>query len=112
VRESFEKAFAELITRDDTLVLVATDDGQIVGYLLASTHGTFFANAPVAWVEEVMVAESARRSGVATALMAHAELWARQQGAAYVSLATRRAANFYDALGYEESATFFRKLLT
>jgi GNAT superfamily N-acetyltransferase len=101
-----------LITRRDTLVLIAEGDEQVVGYLLASTHGTFFANAPVAWVEELMVAEPARRSGIATALIAHAELWARQQGAAYVSLATRRAANFYDALGYEESAIFFRKLLT
>jgi hypothetical protein len=43
--------------------------------------------------------------------MAQAEGWAREQDAAYISLATRRAANFYDALGYEDSATFFRKLL-
>ncbi len=110
VRESFEKAFAELITRDDTLVLIAEDD-EVVGYALASMHGTFFANAPVAWVEELMVAEPARRSGIATALMARVEVWAREHGAAYISLATRRAANFYDAIGYEESATFFRKLL-
>lgn len=72
---------------------------------------TFFANARVAWVEEVMVTEAARRRAVGTALMAQAEGWAREQDAAYISLATRRAANFYDALGYEDSATFFRKLL-
>ena len=28
-----------------------------------------------------------------------------------VALATRRAAPFYDALGYEDSAVYFRKLL-
>jgi len=112
VYTSFVKTFADVFGRDDTLVLVAEDGSDLVGYLLASTHATFFANAPVAWVEEIMVAESARRSGVATALMARAEVWAREQGTAYISLATRRAANFYDALGYEESAVFFRKLLT
>jgi GNAT superfamily N-acetyltransferase len=110
-RDAFDAAFTSLNTRDDTLVLVAETDGDIVGYLLASTHGTFFANAPVAWVEEVMVAEAARRAGIGAALMAEAESWAGEQGAAYISLATRRAASFYNALGYEDSATFFRKLL-
>ncbi len=32
-------------------------------------------------------------------------------GAAYVALATRRAGAFYDALGYQESATYFKKIL-
>lgn len=41
--------------------------------------------------------------------MRFAEEWAADQGAAYVALATRRAADFYAALGYAESATFFRK---
>jgi hypothetical protein len=36
------------------------------------------------------------------------EQWAAAQGCA---LATRRAAPFYRALGYEESATYFRKVL-
>jgi hypothetical protein len=39
------------------------------------------------------------------------ETWARDRGAAYVSLATRRASEFYLALGYDESAVFFRKML-
>jgi hypothetical protein len=39
------------------------------------------------------------------------ESWAKSRGAALVALATRRAAPFYLALGYEESASYFRKLL-
>ena len=35
----------------------------------------------------------------------------RASGAAYVALATRRAGAFYDALGYQESATYFKKIL-
>lgn len=41
--------------------------------------------------------------------MEAAERWAVEQGAAYLALATRRAADFYRAIGYSESATFFRK---
>jgi len=44
--------------------------------------------------------------------MAAFEAWAAEHGCALVALATRRAAPFYRALGYEESAAYFRKLLT
>ncbi|MDQ0635950.1 GNAT superfamily N-acetyltransferase [Arthrobacter pascens] len=43
--------------------------GSVVGYLLAHCRATFLANGPVAWVEEIMVAERARRNGVGQALM-------------------------------------------
>jgi GNAT superfamily N-acetyltransferase len=59
---------------------------------LATSHLAFHANAPVAWVEEVMVAAPARGTGVGRQLMAAAESWARSIGAAYAALATRRAA--------------------
>ncbi|HWH96828.1 MAG TPA: GNAT family N-acetyltransferase, partial [Pseudolysinimonas sp.] len=85
--------------------------GAVAGYLLASAHLTFLANGPVVWVEEVMVGDGCRRSGVGTRLMAAAEAWAHEQGAAYVSLASRRAAAFYLALGYEDSAVFFKRRL-
>lgn len=52
-----------------------------------------------------MVAGQVRRQGVGQALMTEAELWGREQGAAYVSLASRRA------LAYEDAATFFKKPL-
>ena len=45
------------------------------------------------------------------ALMDGFEEWAAQRDCALVALAARRAAPFYRALGYEESAVYFRKLL-
>ena len=56
-----------------------------------------------------MVRADHRGAGVGRALMAAAEDWARERGAAYVALATRRAADFYPALDFEESATYFKK---
>lgn len=107
-RAAFDTTLPLLLGRDDVLVLVAEDDG-VVGYLLASEHPTFFANGPVVGVEEVMVAPAHRRSGVGAALMAAAEAWAAERGAGYVSLASRRAGAFYFALGYTDSAVFYKK---
>jgi len=39
------------------------------------------------------------------------EAWAKQKGAILSALSTRRAAGFYEAIGYEESATYYRRLL-
>ena len=44
-------------------------------------------------------------------LMRAFEQWAAAHGCALVALATRRAAPFYRAQGYAESATYFRKIL-
>jgi GNAT superfamily N-acetyltransferase len=111
-RASFDASFASLLADDDALVLVAAaGDDVVVGYLVAHRHATLFANAPVGWVEEVMVDGAARRRGIGRLLVEAAEEWAAAAGAAYVALATRRAAPFYAALGYDESAAFFRKVL-
>ena len=115
-RAAFERSFGQLLNRPEALLLVAgtggrTARGAVIGYLLATSHPAFHANGPVAWVEEVMVAEHARGTGVGRHLMAAAEDWARAQGAPYLALATRRAAPFYQALGYSDSAVYLRMTL-
>jgi GNAT superfamily N-acetyltransferase len=111
-RAAFDASFETLVGAEHALVLVAeTPRMGVVGYLLAHSHGTFLANGPVAWVEEVMVDPQVRRTGVGRELMARAERWSQTVGAAYVALASRRAGEFYRALGYEDSAVFYRKLL-
>jgi GNAT superfamily N-acetyltransferase len=111
-RSSFERSFSDVVLRTDTLVQVAvTDAGAIVGYLLGSCHGTFFANGPVVWIEELMVNEPARRQRVGTSLVSTAEDWARSLPATYIALASRRAGDFYVKIGYEDAATYFRKTL-
>jgi GNAT superfamily N-acetyltransferase len=109
VRPVFERTFAALVDAPGTLLLVARRADAVVGYLLASTHLTFLANGPVVWVEEVMVDSDHRRHGIGRALMDEVERWAAELDAAYVSLASRRAGDFYRELGYDDSATFFKK---
>jgi GNAT superfamily N-acetyltransferase len=75
-RTCFDASFDLLLTRRDTLLLIAErSQDDVIGYLLAFGHATFLANGPVAWVEEIMVAEQARRTGVGRKLMEAAERW-------------------------------------
>jgi GNAT superfamily N-acetyltransferase len=110
-RAAFDVALPQLLRNDDAMLLAAVAGGRVHGYLLGFVHLTLFANGPVAWVEEAMVQSSYRRQGVGRALLEAFEHWARSRQAGYVAMATRRAPEFYHALGYEASATFYRKVL-
>jgi len=108
---AFQASYPALLADGDARLLVAVDGPEHLGYLLGFRHLTFFAGGPVGWVEEVFVRPQARGRGVGRDLMAAFEHWAASHGCALTALATRRAAPFYLALGYEESAVYFRKLL-
>jgi GNAT superfamily N-acetyltransferase len=108
---AFAQSLEHLLAKEGVELLVAADAGLLLGYLLGFIHDTFYANGPVAWVEEITVRESSRSGGIGRQLMAAFEAAAAGQDAKLVALATRRAAGFYSALGYEDSAVYFRKLL-
>jgi GNAT superfamily N-acetyltransferase len=109
--QTFESSARQLVEDDAAWFRVAECDGAVVGYCLGFDHLAFYANGRIAWVEEIMVEAEWRRKGIGALLMAGFEQWTRSRGSKLVALATRRAAGFYAALGYEESATYFRKLL-
>ena len=109
--QRFRASYPALLAADGACLLLAVDRGECAGYLLGFRHLTFYANGPVAWVEEIAVRRRDRGQGAGRALMSAFERWAAGQGCALVALATRRAAPFYRAAGYEESAAYFRKVL-
>jgi len=110
-RAAFTDAAHVLVAQDDAWLGGAEHSGQLVGYCLGFDHMTFYANGRVSWIEEIMVSEAHRRRGVGRALMAGFESWARSRGSKLSALATRRAGSFYAALGYEVSATYYRRIL-
>ena len=110
-RESFIASLHALLVDDDVTLLCGVSGAAIVGYVLAFTHTTFFANGPVTWVEEIYVQPEWRRRGIASAMMRAVESDAKNRSSRLIALATRRADSFYRALGYEESATYYRRLL-
>ena len=109
--EAFRVNYPELIADEHACLLLAVDGAEYLGYLLGFRHLTFYANGPVGWVEEVVVRGTHRGTGIGRALMSAFEQWATGEGCVLVALATRRAAPFYRALGYDESATYFRKIM-
>ena len=109
--ESFRVSYPALLTDDGACLLLAADGQETAGYLLGFRHLTFYANGPVGWVEEIVVRRQDRGQGIGRILMNAFEQWAAAEGCTLIALATRRAAPFYRALGYAESATYFRRAL-
>jgi predicted N-acetyltransferase YhbS len=111
--EAFNESFFAILQAKSMQLFVAVDNKTdvVVGYCLATNHPTFYANGNVAWVEEIAVDIAHQRQGIGRALMHAAELFARDNGCKLLALATRRAGDFYNAIGYEDSATYWRKVL-
>ncbi len=110
-RPGFARVLAEILANQHAALLTATRGGRVIGYVHVMTHPAFHADGPIAWVEELVVDERERGRGTGRSLMSAAEEWGRRRGARYVCLATRRAADFYLAIGYERSAEYFKKVL-
>ncbi len=110
-RPAFAVSLRKVLADEDANLSVAVVDGQVVGYCLGFDHYAFYANGRIASVEEITVREDLRKHGVGRQLMTCFEQWSISRGSKLVGLVTRRAAPFYEAIGYESSGTFFRRLL-
>ena len=108
-RAAFSVAFAQLIEAEDVYLHVAGASGSVVAYLLGWSRLAFYSNGAVGWIQEIVVHPEHRRLGVGKLLTAHFESWSAERGGRLVSLATRGASDFYLALGYRESATYYKK---
>lgn len=109
--EPFAHAFRHLLQQEDAALFVAERTQELTGYLLGFDHYSLSTNGRISWVEELMVREDCRRLGLGRELMSTFERWALERHSQLIALATRRAAPFYTAIGYEQSAVYFRKKL-
>ncbi|MGW3133354.1 N-acetyltransferase family protein [Streptomyces sp. NPDC001123] len=88
--------------------LVAEEDSCVVGYLLALRMPTLFAGGTILEVLELTVAEPVRGRGTGSALIRAVQAKAREVKDVEVTVPTRRAAGFYRALGFHETAVHLR----
>jgi len=107
----FNNSYSAILTNSDSICLIAETNDSPIGYLLGFDHPAFYANGRVSWMEEIYVTDEFRRKGVGKLLTNEFEKWCSERKSKLIGLATRRAAEFYKSMDYEESAIFFRKLI-
>jgi len=93
-----------------SVLLVAEVDSEVVGYCLTTISPLLYSNGPSAQLQEIVVEEDTRVSGVGTALVRAVEAECEKVGATQLTVASRRAGGFYDRLGYSQQAEYMRRL--
>lgn len=110
-----ESAIQEIISSPASSLWIAkNEDGQVIGMLCLAIYRT--TTGVHAWIEDVVVDQTARRQGIAAQLTKAAMDFAIQNGTKAVSLTSRpdrEAANkLYQSLGFELLSTnLYRKNL-
>jgi GNAT superfamily N-acetyltransferase len=106
--EDVERRFGELAGRDSDAVLVAVDDGTVIGWIHVCRVASLAAS-DVALIGGLVVDEDRRSDRIGAALLAAAEAWARDRGAGKITVASRitreGAHRFYLREGYELTKT-------
>lgn len=99
----------ERLTHDESVMLVAELDGEVVGFTQLYPMYSSVRTTRTWILNDLFVAETARRSGAARALLDAAAAFARDQGAGGLSLETTRdnapARALYGKAGWQEDAT-------
>ena len=107
-REAFDRTYSALVSAAGADLLLAEDKHGAVGYLLACDMPTLFANGPVTEMLELYVKPLNRNMGVGRLLVNTSLDHARDRGFVEVTVPTRRASEFYRAVGFELTAEFFK----
>ena len=107
-RAAFDRSYPAIVGRQEGALLVAEDDRGVVGYVLAADMPTLFANGPVTELLELYVKPSSRGQGIGRRLVGEAIRGASERGASEVTAPTRRARDFYLAMGFESTAEYFK----
>lgn len=78
------------LEHDDTVIFVAERGGQLLGYVYASLEPLNWKELrdEAGFIHDIIVDETARRSGLAAALIQHAADWLRERGMPRVILWT------------------------
>jgi GNAT superfamily N-acetyltransferase len=79
--EEFAARFADLLDRDDLLVLVSGTVEEPTGFAYVTLRPTPYWDGPLAQLEELYVRPDLRDQGIGGALLEEVMHWARDQGA-------------------------------
>jgi len=101
--ETAERIAMLLERPEDHAALVAEEDGRVIGGVHVAIY-TSLESGRVATIGGLIVGEGHRSSGIGAQLLMAAEEWARENGAAKMTVRSRvtreRAHRFYEREGY------------
>jgi GNAT superfamily N-acetyltransferase len=108
--------FAGHLRRLDSVTLVAEVDDEVVGVVDMEYHQRLGDHRPQARVNDLVVTEDARGTGVGRALLERAEALARKRGCFRMALVTAawrdRTLAFYRREGWSDYGAWFVRPLT
>jgi GNAT superfamily N-acetyltransferase len=108
---TFQRLFEERLGDPALFIAIALLDRKYLGYVSAYSHAAFYAAGSTLWVDELFVASEVRGRNIGRRLMFACEEWAAARGCRLIALATAGARDFYQALGYQSTAGYFKKYL-
>ena len=107
-RDAMRTVAAEAIGSASAHVLVARQNGQAVGVLLANDYWSIKFPGRALWIEELYVAPEARRQGLGRTMVEYLLDWALSEGFVGVELEAYRmntaASILYRSLGFSRLA--------
>ena len=105
--------FLQYLRRQDTVVLVAEIDREVVGFLDMEYLQRLNFLQPQAWIPDLVVAAAERSKGIGGRLLARAEVIATARGCRWMSLESANwredAHRFYAREGWVDTAKSFTK---
>ena len=110
-REAFDRAFPQLVREDsESLILVATDAaGKVRGYALTTISPLLHTNGSSAQLQELVVDDEVRGTGIGTRLVESVEAACRERHVMQLLVPSRRSADFYERLGYRSTADLLKR---
>ena len=110
-RAAFDEAFAALVADDtSSFMLVAQDAaGTVLGYALTTISPLLYTNGSSAQLQELVVDDAHRGTGIGTRLVETVESICRERHVRQLTVPSRRSADFYERLGYRSTADFLKR---
>ena len=109
-RAKFHRIWLEKLCNEASYVAIAELEGAVVGYISGYLHSTLYSNKPIAWVDEIVVREDARKRGIGKKMMNNFCNWASGNQSRLVALASQEGETFYRALGFKEDVSKYYTL--
>ncbi len=108
---AFDQNFEFLVADEATSLLLVAEgtDGLVLGYALTTVTPLLYTNGRSAQLQELVVDDAYRGTGIGTALIEEIERICRETQVKQLTVASRRSADFYERLGYRSTADFLKR---